>query len=621
MADPLSITTWRNMFTKHGSKFGWGLAIIFGAPLVIGFGWSQYANQNSGQGAALAAQNAEAARVNGAVITQGDFQRAFLQAGRAQPTQPGPQFAQLQGGILDQLSRFLILQQEAKRRGVRASDAEVDKAITQMREQVLGPKASDADWERYVLEAQGMSPSEFRDYLADQMVGQALLTSLAAEEKVTEDEAKKQNAEVKLSYVLIPTINPDQPPMMQQKGPKPMPEADAKKMAEALLTKAKGGADMAALAKTHSADFTAQKGGDLGWQKEFISSAFPMQGKEFAEAVRKTEKGKFTEVVQVKGFQPGFAFAKVTGRRNDLPKEFDAKKAVETLKQERAQEKLTALFKDLYKQAKIEVKDPDKKAYYDYFQLRSKEQQQMMAQFGQGGDDVPTKEEIEKLKAEVDRELEEMQKRNPKDATVALLLIDALKAKRMDPKTPAADREKTNDRLMELMKVALEGTENRDLRFELADMYRQKKQNTEAEAQYAMIARLQNARPPYNLQTATEANQVHRRLVAAFNSVSKPEEAEKQQKLVANTDKMMSEEKKKEDIKRKELEKQQKAEAVTPSGGVQVAPGGTVTVDTPVATGDAKKAEQEKAAAKKEDAPKSGEPAKPDAAKPDSSKP
>lgn len=618
MADPLSITTWRNMFTRHGSKLGWGLAIIFGAPLVIGFGWSQYAGQNSGQAAVQAAQNAEVARVNGQVITQGEFQRAFLQAAQGQSPQPGPQFAQMQGGTLDQMTRFLILKQEAKKRGVRASDADVDKAITQTREQVLGPKASDAEWERYIQEAQGMSPSEFRNYVAEQMVGQALLTSLAAEEKVTEEEAKQQNAEVKLSYVLIPTINPNQPPIPQQKTPKPMKEADAKKMAQALLTKAKGGEDMAKLAKTHSADFSAQQGGVLDWQKEFTSSAFPMQGKEFAEAVRKTETGKFTEVIQVKGFQPGFAFAKVTGRRNDLPKEFDVKKAVEDLKQERAGEKLTALFKDLYKQAKIEIKDPDKKAYYDYFQLRSKEQQQMMAQFGQGGDDVPTKEEVEKLRVEVDRQLDEMQKRNPKDATVALLLIDSLKSKRTALKTDE-EREKVNDRLMELMQVALESTENRELRFELADMYRQKQKKAEAETHYAMIARLLNASPPYDLRTAQEANQVHRRLVAAFNSVEKPEEAKKQQQLIASTDKMIKEEQKKEEEKRKELEKQQKAQAVTPPGGIKLEPGGAATVDTTApATGDAKKAGEQKAAVKQENAPKAAEPAKPDAAKPDS---
>ena len=38
MADLTSITTWRNMFTKHGSKFGWGLVVLFGGPMILQFG-------------------------------------------------------------------------------------------------------------------------------------------------------------------------------------------------------------------------------------------------------------------------------------------------------------------------------------------------------------------------------------------------------------------------------------------------------------------------------------------------------------------------------------------------------------------------------------------------------
>lgn len=99
MADPLSITAWRNTFTKHGSKFGWGLALIFGLPLVVQFGLSQYSGMGNNRAGADASQNAQIARVNGEPITM----KQFLQITQRMQAQPGPQFAQAQGGALDQL--------------------------------------------------------------------------------------------------------------------------------------------------------------------------------------------------------------------------------------------------------------------------------------------------------------------------------------------------------------------------------------------------------------------------------------------------------------------------------------------------------------------------------------
>lgn len=584
MADLLSITTWRNAFSKHGSKLGWGLAIIFGLPLVVQFGLNQYGGALDERGAAEAAQNAPIARVNGEPITR----KQFLQLTQRMQTQPGVSFAQMQGGALDQLISFTILKQEARKRRVRPGDAEVDRQITELRERTLGKKGTDADWERYLMQAFGASPREFREMVAEQMVGQALLNAFKAEEKVTEEDARKQSAEVKLAYVLVPVINPNSSMATPPRGPKPLPDAEAKKQAEALLAQARGGADIAALAKKHSADFSAEKGGDLGWQPEFTRFAFSLQGKEFAEAVRNTPTGQFTSVVRVKGFQPGYAFAKVVSRRNNLPKDFDAKKVIEQLKEERAQERLANLLREGKKQARIEILDLEKKAFHAFFRAQQMQQEQMMAQFGQGVEDAPTKEDVEKQQAEADALLEEALKKNPKDATLALMVAETLKRKRFDPKTSPQEREKINERLITLYETALESTENQEMRFELADMYRQKKQNDRAEKHYALIARLLAASPPYDVSTAQQANQAHRRLVAAFNSINKPEEAAKQQKLVAETEKKIAEYRAAEEKKRRELEQQQKATALTPPGGVTVAPGGTASVDQTVRTPAAK---------------------------------
>ena len=73
MPDLLSIETWRTLFTKHGSKLGWGLAVLFGAPLVVGFGVSQYANRANNVAEANADRNATVAVINGVEIPRQQY--------------------------------------------------------------------------------------------------------------------------------------------------------------------------------------------------------------------------------------------------------------------------------------------------------------------------------------------------------------------------------------------------------------------------------------------------------------------------------------------------------------------------------------------------------------------
>src|SRR5579871_6522551 len=135
MPDFLSVSTWRNIFTRHGQKIGWGLAVLFGLPLVIGFGWSQYAGRSQ-EAAAMATANSVIATVNGDPITKGDF-NAEMRSIPERDTS-GSDYSQRAGMAMQQLITKAVLQQEAKKRNVRPSDADVDRTIAQERARVLG---------------------------------------------------------------------------------------------------------------------------------------------------------------------------------------------------------------------------------------------------------------------------------------------------------------------------------------------------------------------------------------------------------------------------------------------------------------------------------------------------
>jgi parvulin-like peptidyl-prolyl isomerase len=545
MADPFSIATWRNVFVRHGQKFGWGLAIVLGLPMVIGFGLSQYTGR--GQQANIAAsRNAILATVNGIPVTEGRF-TSELQ--RAPDKQPGEQYASTQGQILQSLIAEAVLQQEAKRRGATVSDAEIDRQIATERERVLGKNASDSDWEDYVTRATGMSASEYRDTLAQdpRMLAQALIANIKQGIKVTEQDAKNQSAEVRLTLVLIPAGKPT--PFSP--GVKPLPDADAQKKAEDLLAKAKAGGDLAAIAKANSSDPSAKKGGDTDWKHEYqmMSPTFGAlgYGKDFDAAVQKTPTGQFTDVIKVAGFGQGYAFAKVMDRRNNLPKTFDVKQEMEKLKDQQATLQFSDLLQKGVKTAKVEFNDADKKAFYDRTKLEQMQQEQMMAQFGQGNAaDAPTAADVQKQQAMVDSEFEALLKRHPDDPTAALLVASSLKAKRFARDTTPAQRDQIRDRLIQLYESALKTTEDRNIRFELADLYHEKKDDAKAGREYQMIARLLNADPPYNLQTMQAAMMTHNRLVTAFRSVNLPEDAAKEQTKADEVRKQLAEEQKKE---------------------------------------------------------------------------
>ena len=532
MPDLFSISEWRNFSTKHGGKFAWAMIIVMGAGLVISFGTGGLGGRS--QNPAAADDEKAIATVNGRPI-YGKQYRLLSQNARGQA---GEQFAQQQGGALQQLVIQDVVTAEAEKRNLHADDALIDKAMAEEREK-LGKEATEEQWRSYVSQVYDMNLNQYREFMAKNLVGAALAEDFKKKINVTDEEAKNQSGEVKLRLLLIRNLEQSMVPA-SPKAPRPLPEPEAKKKAEELLAKAKSGANFAELAKQNSSEMmTREKGGETEWRKEY---EVPQgrgdalgYGEEFDSLVQKTKKGDYTPVLKVKGFLPGYLFAQVVDRRNTLPKDFDAKKVADTLKTTRARAQFQEELLKLVDAAKVEVKDPEIKTYYDFFQLKQAEQKQMMAQFAglQGQKQVgklPTADDVKKMQAALEPQLEALAKKKPDDPSAALLLASTLKLKRTQT-TPPQQRDEIRERLITLYETGLKGTEDSAIRRELAEFYREKKNNEKAAEHYKMISRMLAATPPTDSTSATNAITEHETLEANFRSISKLDLADAERKL------------------------------------------------------------------------------------------
>lgn len=541
MSDPignvLSITWWRNLFQKTGKAFGWGCAVVFGLPLVIGFGWNQFAGRGS-QDNSAASRDATLMTVNGDTVTMGEYTQ-LAQSG--QMGAPGEMFARQAGTIIDVLVQQAVITQEAKREGVKPNEADIDKAVQDFKERSLGKKVSDAEFEN-MLAQRGMTVSSFREEIAKTYLGKALADNAKKNTVVTEEEARNQSGEVHLITVFVPSIPATANPMMPP-SPKALPDAAAKQRAESLLADVKSGkADINKVSK-------AEMGSDTGFKPEFKADggmASPAlgvlnYGKDVDEAVHKTKVGDYTEVTKASGFQSGYFFAKVVERRNNLPKDFAPQKAVDALKEERANEATEKKLTELTKAAKVVFPADriEQKTYYDYFQL-SKMQMSSMP-FSRSTD--PAKpEDIAKQQALVDADVEALYKKDPTNTNAAVLLLNNIQSKLSNPKTPPAEQTALRERLLPLYQNIIKVTEGDKYtyRFGLADALRDKKQFAEAYKNYAAVATSLNYDKPTDLTSKQDAVQIRQRLEMALKTIASPEApkadadaAEQEQKIQA----------------------------------------------------------------------------------------
>ncbi len=440
-----------------------------------------------------------------------------------------------------------------------------------------GKDISDDQWENYVENRFGMTAAEFRDFLSRQLTASAVQTDIQSKIKVSDDEARNQFAKVNLIVVTVPSYT-GTPPKPTPKGPQPLPDAEARKKADDLLAKVRAGGDIAAIAKANSNGLFTGKGGETGLQPEYpqqgqMSLLDALYGKDFLDAVHKTNVGQLTDVIPLTGFTKGYAFAKVVNRSTDLPKDFNLKQAVDQLKAQKATQEEQTLLASLNKNAKIEITDPDKRVFYDYFKSQSPG---ML-----NGGSMPNPAETAQLKTQADQELDDYLKRHPDDETVAWIAADNLGAKQF---TTPGQTDAIRARRIALYTTVLNRTESRDVRFTLADLYVQNKQNDLALQQYDKIKRFLDDAPPYDLTTMQDAKTAYQQLQAGYNKIGQTAQADAAAAKVKDLTVQIAAEQK------KQAQQAPPAGAALPGGGAAPLPtpppaGGAQPATAPAASG------------------------------------
>ncbi|MGQ9602480.1 MAG: peptidylprolyl isomerase [Candidatus Bipolaricaulia bacterium] len=311
----------RRLIEKYGKFVIWAIAISFllGALVIFTPGKFNIARQGSPQ------SRVPALIVNGEKITQGQFDEQYnnlLEYYRQLYTQSGlgsfdlqlkgPSGAvyqlRLKAGVLQDLIRRALLDQEAKRRGITVSKAEYEAALTKEVERQLSA----------ILSYYQMSEDELRDRLAEQ--GRTIddfKKDIRKQLEQHKDELVKQLQDEKLRATVVTALSPSdeelrnyfeenkpefaKPEMVRArhilvKVAQDAPEAEvakARARIEEIKKELAAGANFAELARKYSEDEgTAQKGGDLGWfqrgqmVKEFEEAAFALKVGEVSEIVR-----------------------------------------------------------------------------------------------------------------------------------------------------------------------------------------------------------------------------------------------------------------------------------------------------------------------------------------------
>ena len=315
-------------------------------------------------------------KINDNAITQGDYdklmdkqiaQSPFAKMGDMKGNKDGFLYLMTEQRVINQLIIQEILNQEAKARGIKVSNKDVDQAIKKIMDKMGG-----RDQLMQVLKQNDVSVGEFKTDVKNQVKMQKLANS-AGKIKISDADCKnfynknldkfKHNEQVRASHILI-AANPNQ--IMEEittKSKKKLSDDELKAQVEKVMADKKAEAEklakelqadsskFPAYAKKYSEDTeSAKQGGDLGF------FAKDRMVPEFAKAAFEAKPNTVSNVVKT---QFGYHIIFVTDRRaaGVMPYEkvkSDIKDYLSNEQQIKALDKLTEAAK---KKSKIEFVD------------------------------------------------------------------------------------------------------------------------------------------------------------------------------------------------------------------------------------------------------------------------
>jgi parvulin-like peptidyl-prolyl isomerase/Flp pilus assembly protein TadD len=381
-----------------------GITLIFVLGMFSGFSWVE----RQVRGLNLPR---DIARVNGEEIPRQQYEQALIRLTQFGSHRLSPQdWAFFKEQIFRELVDNELLRQEAYRRGLRVTRADINKRIDELVQlQLVSAKQQyerDKDFRDFVRRQYGSFDalaSDLRRQLGRQrsafeqdLLMEKLQRSIEQEVKVTEKDLLDTYTKFRLRHIFVSTDRF----LPKGKQPTDQERAEAKRKAleraKELRERVIKGEDFAKLAEKESDDpMTKRKGGDLG--ELSLDAARWRIGEDAMSILPKLKVGDVSEPIE--GFN-GYHIVKLEGKRVEPPEDYNKvryrceekkcgniwlgergekkcpkcgstkikqigerkKELLDELKQQRVQERRMRLLQELRERARIEIYDPELKA-------------------------------------------------------------------------------------------------------------------------------------------------------------------------------------------------------------------------------------------------------------------
>jgi peptidyl-prolyl cis-trans isomerase SurA len=245
------------------------------------------------------------ATVNGKEILRAELERNYLQSLGDNPQKPSPQDADIQRlNVLRQMIQHEVLQQQAAKLNLTASDEDVNAKVTELK----APYTEDQFYN--LLKQRNMSLDDLKRDIRRQLtetklinkeieskinITDAQITAFYDAHKADFDLIEPQYHLAQIAVSLAPAQQAENLQNSKASG-----DADAKKKIDALHNRLESGEDFATVAANFSEDpNTASNGGDMGFERESALKGDP----EVYDAISTLKPGQFTGVIPV--YYPG----------------------------------------------------------------------------------------------------------------------------------------------------------------------------------------------------------------------------------------------------------------------------------------------------------------------------
>ncbi len=294
------------------------------------------------------------ALVNGTEISVEDFERELTRVQRLLLGNGKPltcsQIAKLKSEVVEGLIRRELLYQESRKMGIQVSPAEIQEELKKIQQQY----ASETDFTN-ALTVMRISPASLQAQVERALAIQQAIDKQFASKAVVSDrevwayydrnrDSFRQPEQIRASHILIKVDR-------QWEAAK---KAEARQRIEKIQQQLQKGESFETLARTHSEDATASKGGDLG----YVRTGQVL--KAFEETLFALKPGEVSDIVET---QLGYHLIKAGDRKPETAIPFEnLKDRLKTLlKQEKGKEEANNYISKIREKAKIELFLPGEK--------------------------------------------------------------------------------------------------------------------------------------------------------------------------------------------------------------------------------------------------------------------